>query len=98
MNKAVYIKADGTEQVEEHRPSLEQAQKFIGGYVEIAHVLGDENERCQMLVNECGHIVAPHLPFNAKATNYYANTHAARWSGHTIVGDVIMLYGKCKWR
>ena len=67
MNHAIYIKFDGSRETKILKPSLQEAQAFVGGYVEMVHPRGEPN--CQMLVNEDGH--AHGLPLNAFATEIY---------------------------
>lgn len=90
MNKATIIKSDGTEQVLDHRPTLNEAQKIVGGYIEF--VSGKINGKVViMVVDEEG--LLKHKPKNSKATLAYW----ARYPGISsiIVGDVIILEG---WR
>jgi len=75
------------------RPSLEEAQTFVGGYVELIW-LGDEEDR-QMLVREDG------LLIRGLETNYEASalTHNCKLqlSPRGIVGPAMILSGPARW-
>lgn len=72
------------------RPSLEEAQKFVGGNVELITLTEDR----QMLVNEEGLI--HDLPINDEATHMASiNAHLLIQGG--IRGDVIILHGATLW-
>ena len=64
-------------------PTLEEAQQFVGGYVELVHLPGGG----QLLVNEDGHRL--NLPFNKVASQMY---------GGPIVGNVMWLTGVARWK
>ncbi len=83
--KVTLIRADGTEVVltPEKKPTLEQMQVWVDGYIEVVHVLYN-GRRCAMGVNEEG-----------KLRNLPANTKASQIFGQTIVGNVFILEG---WR
>ena len=51
---------------EDRQPTLEEAQKIVGGLVEMVHSPSEPD--WQILVNEEG--LLDGLPFNAEATNY----------------------------
>ena len=63
-------------------PSLEEAQAFVGGYVEMIQLAPD----VQLLVNEEGQLLG--LP-----VNYTASRMAKR----VVVGPAMMLCGKAVW-
>tara|TARA_R110000751_G_scaffold300963_1_gene413054 strand:- start:36028 stop:36279 length:252 start_codon:yes stop_codon:yes gene_type:complete len=63
-------------------PTLEEAQEFVGGTVEMVYLPGGN----QMLVNEEGLL-----------RNLEINNMATRIAGKMIVGDVIILTGKAVW-
>lgn len=87
MDEAIFMTDDGTiDHVSNTAPTLEEAQKFIGGYVEITTPIADK--QCQMLMDEDG--LRKRLPVNIKATMLYVH--------RSIVGNVILLYGKCRWK
>jgi hypothetical protein len=65
------------------KPTLEEAQKLVGGYVEIVDLV----DGSQMLVNEEGLL-----------QNQTLNMEASSIAGRHIVGDAIILVGKAKWR
>ena len=65
----------------EERPSLEQAQRIIGGWVEMIHV-GD----VQVLVDEEGLI--KQLPINEKASDMF---------GRPLYGPVLVLENEARW-
>jgi len=64
------------------RPSLEKAQKAVGGYVEMHHLAGGE----QMLMNE-----------DARALRLPVNEAASDLLGVEVRGDVLVLSGDAKW-
>ncbi len=68
--------------VDDRPPTLEEAQAYVGGYVEIALEWAD----AQALVNEDG------LPLNLPL-----NKLASRVLGMLIVGNVLILTGKARW-
>jgi hypothetical protein len=63
-------------------PSMEDAQRFVGGTVEIINL--DTSD--QMLVNEDGLLFC--LPYN---------TYASRIAKRTVVGSAMILAGDAKW-
>ena len=65
-------------------PTLEEAQKIVGGYVEM--VRSPTNPDIQILVNEEGLLRG--LPFNESATEA---------CGTGIVGPAIILKGNARW-
>ena len=69
---------------EDDAPTLEQAQKLVGGYVEM--VRSPTRPEIQILVNEEGLLHG--LPFNEEATEL---------CGTGIVGPAIILKGNAKW-
>lgn len=68
-------------------PTLEEAQKFVEGYVE-AISLGED----QLLVNEEGKLY--NLEFNQEATILLV---ACQGPGRFIVGNALLLKGKARW-
>ena len=70
--------------IEDRQPTLEEAQKIVGGYVEMVH--SPTEPEWQILVNEEGLLEG--LPFNAEAT---------KLCGTGIVGPAIVLKGDAKW-
>ena len=84
-NKATVIKVDGTITELDHRPTLEEAQKIIGGWIELVKV-GDNKT---LVVDEEGK--PKHKTTNKVATDMYGN----QIYGGYVVGDVIVLEG---WR
>jgi uncharacterized protein DUF3846 len=83
MNAKI-IRANGIEDAMLATPTLEACQRVVGGYVEMVQIDGG---RRQMLVNEEG--LLQNLPINAKASAL-AQRH--------IVGDVVILAGKARWK
>ena len=79
MGSARVIKADGTEELLDHRPSLEEAQKIVGGYIEFAYCPSG----LTLVVDEEGRL--KNKPANPRATAIYQRS--------LIVGDVILLEG-----
>ena len=63
------------------RPSLEEAQEAVGGFVEVIPV-----ERGQLLVNEEGLIL-----------QLSPNPTASQIAGRPIVGNALLLEGDAKW-
>ena len=72
------------------RPTLKQAQDFVGGLVEVVYIRAGDIEQ-QMLVNEEGLLKG--LPLNFAATVY----NAGYGNGQTIVGPVLLLCGAARW-
>ena len=64
-------------------PTLEEAQSVVGGTVELITLVGGS----QLLCNEEGLI--RNLPVNLKASSI---------AGQSIVGNVLILSGKARWR
>ena len=71
----------GSLSTREERPSLEQAQSIIGGWVEMIHV-GD----MQVLVDEEG--LLKQLPINEKASDMF---------GRPLYGPVLVLENEARW-
>jgi hypothetical protein len=69
----------------EERPSLEQAQAIVGGYVEM--IVPPHNPHIQILVNEEGLLMR--LPVNMEAS---------RLAGRMIVGKAVLLSGHARWK
>ncbi len=67
---------------DQNEPTLGQAQDFVGGFVELVNL-----KEKQFLVNEYGLLEG--LPFNAKASAL---------AGIPLVGPVLVLTGKARWR
>ena len=70
-----------TKILDNYQPTLEEAQKEVGGYVEMIRVSGG-----QLLVNEEGYIKQLAL-----------NPTASEIVGHNIVGNALFLKGSAKW-
>lgn len=76
----------------ESAPDLDTMQEFVGGIIEVVHVLFLD-QRTQMIVNEEG--LLKHLPFNIRATSLYhlASIHQRGEFPHQpIVGNAIVLH------
>ena len=84
-NQAVVFRVDGTKEELDHRPSLKEAQRIVGGYVELVKV----GNGITLVVDEEG--LMKHKPLNKTATDLYRQ----RLHDDLIVGDVIALTG---WR
>ena len=70
-------------------PTLQEAQEFLGGLVEMVPVHHPEYAgKVQVLVNEEGRMSHMQLPYNP---------HASITCGHEVVGNALILYGKAKW-
>ena len=63
-------------------PSLQEAQRFVGGFVELVPLKDD----AQLLVNDDG--LACALPFNLVASQL---------AGFPVLGNAIILYGMSRW-
>lgn len=85
MSKATVVKVDGSEQELDHRPSLEEAQQIVGGYIELVKVGGNR----ALVVDGEGKL--KNKPTNKAITSEYGSSIY----GSFIVGDVIVLEG---WR
>jgi hypothetical protein len=68
----------------ETAPTLEEAQKMVGGLVEMVHVPNKPN--VQVLVNESGLLEG--LEFNSEAS---------KLCGQVLVGPAILLEGDAVW-
>ncbi len=92
MKRVVLLKADGTRQdlTPEKKPTLEQMQKWVGGYIETIHrdAFGHgfrfEGGPAVLVVNEEGR--SKRLPVNESASLAF---------GFRVFGDVFVLQG---WR
>jgi hypothetical protein len=89
MGKATVIKVDGTEAVLDHRPTLEEAQRIVGGYIELVRAKSTSGKVVTLIVDEDGK--AKHKPVNKIITKTFGQSI---YGGH-IVGDTIVLEG---WR
>jgi hypothetical protein len=69
--------------VSDKKPTLKEAQVLVGGYVEVVNLQNGD----QMLVNEEGFL-----------KDYPVNTEASALAGRMIVGPVMVLSGKAKWK
>ena len=94
-NKAVVFRTDGTKEELGHRPSLKEAQKIVGGYIELvkaSQVKDDDpipGSLVTLVVDEEGKV-------KNKPTNKIITERYGRYVyGGYIVGDVIVLTG---WR
>jgi hypothetical protein len=66
----------------EERPTLEEAQAFVGGLVEVVELAAQGH----MLINEEGRL-----------TGLYLNRHASELAGVPIAGPAWILYGPARW-
>ena len=73
---------------EDNPPSLEEAQKFVGGLVQMITL----NNGDQLLMNEEGKL--DDLPFNDEATKLWEHSFGKT---DVIVGDALLLKGKARW-
>lgn len=69
-------------------PTLEEAQKFVGGLVQLVEF--DNGD--QLLMNEEGKLNG--LPFNNEATKLWENNFGKT---DVIVGDVLLLKENARW-
>jgi len=77
--KATVIKVDGREIVLPTRPSLTEAQRIVGGYIQLLHI----PHGLTLVVDEEGKLNGK--PRHARASDYYQLGD--------LVGDVIVLEG-----
>lgn len=75
----------------EKRPTLKQAQKMVGGMVELLTMPNGD----QLLVNENGRSME--LPPNLEATIYLQEQFESVGDTVKILGDAILLTGKTRW-
>ncbi len=78
MSKATVYKTDGTNYTLDHRPTLEEAQKIVGGYIEMVNVGHGKT----LVVDEEGRLKSKEI--NAEGCKLYPGV---------IVGDIIVLEG-----
>jgi len=67
-------------------PTLEEAQKLVGGYVTFLPLPPEMHDRMQVLVDEEG--LLKDLPVNEEASNKF---------GQEIFGPVVVLEGDARW-
>lgn len=79
INSAKILHVDGRVTDIGHKPTLSEAQKIVGGYIEFAQL----PYPCTLVVNEEGHCL--NLPINEQATALYRHSE--------IAGDAILLTG-----
>jgi len=89
MGKATIVRVDGSTEELDHKPSLEEAQKVVDGYIELIKAQDIWKNKVRLVVNEEGKII--NLPTNKSVTMIYG---PSVYGGY-IVGDVIILEG---WR
>lgn len=88
MNSARVIKVDGTITDLDHRPSLEEAQGIVEGYIELVKARDETTgHTVTLVVNEDGKHTG--LPLNWAVTKEYG----ASVYGGILVGNVIVLTG-----
>lgn len=82
-------KKDGpfAEQEWDNEPSLDDLQRIVGGYIEVA-IVNIEGQSCHMIMNEEGKLKG--LPLNPTATSLYQETHGPI---DVINGTVLLLDG-----
>jgi hypothetical protein len=69
-------------------PSLEEAQKFVGGHLTMAPILNNpDKDPIQLLVDEDG--ISKNLPINP---------NASLSAGYKILGNALILKGKACWK
>ena len=73
------------------RPTLKEAQEFVGGNVELVTLSNDR----QLLVNEDG--IFEDLPINEEATSQVKRYAPHAWMVGGIRGNVIILQGATLW-
>ena len=82
--KATVIRVDGSKKVLDHRPSLEESQKIVGGWITFTSAKGADGKTVTLVVDEEG--LLKNKPANHTIMSLY---------GRDLVGDVIVLEG---WR
>lgn len=101
--KTIWVSVDGSVRETAERPTLEQMQEWVGGYIERT-VVKYEGVQCSMYVNEDGHALG--LPPNARATNLLAiATHESSGvlmallgaTPHVVVGNAVLVIGWRNW-
>lgn len=75
------------------RPTLEEAQAFVGGYVELIQLPGGNR---QMLVREDGLLIKG-LETNPEASHIVQNESLIMLSQRGIVGNAMILEGAARW-
>jgi hypothetical protein len=85
VNNAMVIQADGMVYNFERKPTLEDLQRLVSGYITTIQVWLPGNDIGQLVVNEEGLPLG--LPHNLNATQL---------AGQRIVGDAVLLRGQ--WR
>jgi hypothetical protein len=90
--KAILIKVDGTvtDITTDKKPTLEELQKLVDGFIEVVRNITYEGKPAVMIVDEEGH--CKYKPWNDTATKLY---HVHHITTHPIAGDVVILIG---WR
>ena len=89
MKRAYIIRVNGTKTELDHCPTMEEARKVIGGYVELVKAREGAGKLVTLVVNEDGKPLG--LPTNREVIKTYGSSIY----GGFIVGDVIVLEG---WR
>ncbi len=91
MNRAVVIKADGTEYTLDHRPTLAEAQEIVGGYIGLVKARNTDTATPSGVVTL---VVDDEGKMKRKPTNYTVTKlyGSSIYKGY-IVGDVIVLEG-----
>lgn len=88
-DSAIIYYTNGTSKDLGHKPTLDEAQEIVGGWIELVHrTVGNPTFTGQMIVNEEG--LMRGLPINKKGTEIYA------MPDYFIVGNIIVLEGKYK--
>jgi len=78
------------------KPTIEQAQKLVGGYVAVIQLNTVGRTKRMLLVNEEG--LVHKLPVNEEATLLAQQSrHGEQYVTLPIVGDVILVEGFNKW-
>ena len=84
-----------TKYIDDVEPTLEEMQKFVGGYIEVV-TSADTNS--QIVLDEEGKLKGK--PINKEATELYVgeamDDTCAGWDFDVIVGDVMILSGDAR--
>ena len=78
-----------TRYIDDIEPTLEEMQKFVGGYIEVLHI----SKELTMVIDEEGKL--NDKPINQEATNI-AHEHEAIFEMDYIAGDVLILSGNAR--
>jgi len=84
---AVVARVDGTLTELDHRPTLEEAQQIVDGYIELVKARDTVGQLVTLVVNEDG------KPQNLPTNKYITKIYGPSIYNGIIVGNVIILRG-----